>query len=324
MFIQYCSESPTVHCPKQINGWPDMSLPEKILIIPAVTNNNNSPTKNRPKALETIFDYMKVKKNTYSLHKKFKKKINFFLSSSNNTIIKIKKKTEGIISYSQLKSLHPGNKIPEIFTKNISTETIYHYNISPCNNACNQLSSLTVTKYPAVLSSKKIYKNLFNLPKYYYNLNKKIESLTIRIVHKKNLQNNTRSTSILVNNFNSKKTFDSKVYNQESNIENKEIDLGTNTYSLENGIKIEETNPLTTLRTVWTYDRWNRPIKKSVIPANEFKPKTTTWHYIYSDNENAVIINNDNGTSQKVILNGYMQVLSTWFKVQSSQNFSFK
>ena len=306
MFIQYCPQHATVHCTTPIKGWPAIPLPEKIVVVPALYNINNSS-----QASETIFDYTNFATKPLWKRQVLQKNAQLFLND-NGSMVKIKKKTTGVVSSAAIKSLFIGAEIPELTANNILTQTTYNYDKSSANNSYGQLSSLTVVKYPE--STHKLYGRVLDVNNFDKFITKKPETLTVDIKRTLNLKTGEVAIKKIINS-NNADFKNSKTFSNEN-----PINLTTEIYSVHDGLKVAEDDPLKTVRTTWSYDKWQRPIKKVTTPKLGGKSHITTWDYIYTNNENSVIITEDKVAQQKLILNGYMQVVSTWYRFKNKDN----
>ena len=73
-------------------------------------------------------------------------------------------------------------------------------------------------------------------------------------------------------------------------------------------------NASKTLKARWTYDIWQRPIKEVITPEKGGKPHTTTWTYINTRREQAVVKTTPDGNQKKVVYFGqgkHPKILST-------------
>ena len=103
--------------------------------------------------------------------------------------------------------------------------------------------------------------------------------------------------------------------------------LGTKVYSLVSGEKLSSEDSLNTLKTRWTYDIWQRPIKKVLTAAHGGQPQTTTWSYINTRREHAVVKTTPDGNQTKTVYFGqgkHPKILSTWHRFKWQANASME
>ena len=103
--------------------------------------------------------------------------------------------------------------------------------------------------------------------------------------------------------------------------------LGTKVYSLVSGEKLSSEDSLNILKTRWTYDVWQRPIKKVLTAAHGWQPQTTTWSYINTRREHAVVKTTPDGNQTKTVYFGqgkHPKILSTWHRFKWQANASME
>ena len=79
-------------------------------------------------------------------------------------------------------------------------------------------------------------------------------------------------------------------------------------------MRVYSTDSLHQKSTRWVYDAWGRPIKKIESSKDGSFSRTTTWSYIVSSQENAVIITTPEKNQSKIIYSATGKKLSTWHR----------
>ena len=329
---QYCPPEGNARCPTMDSHWPQLSKPEKVLMIPA----SHSPGGSRPflalaateysdpePAVMTVFDYMAL-----PAHSEFFKRTSSHLKTE--TTIKtdtsehfwqVKTKTVVTLPLAAVADLKPGDVLPELSQGKRSTRTTYRYNTQLHTITYGQLNRLSVVKYR---SAQPVVKgSVLRLASVSGSAGVQ-EKITFNIYHDIDRQAQTRTTTMAV-------ASDASVSRQTLNIlktaesfsaGSHNISLGTAVYSLSTGDKIAGHDILKEIQTRWQYDHWRRPVKKTVIPATGGRQQTTKWQYLFSSQENAVIETLPGGQQFKKVFNSLDQVVSTWhrFADQAMEN----
>ena len=307
---QYCPPQGNEHCPAMDRDWPQVSLPEKTVKIPA----RHSPGGSLPflmmadtlnadpePAVETVFDYLALPAATAhskaTTHLKTKE---LTAVNAHEHFWQVKTKTVGTLPLSAVAHLQPGDALPDLSAGKLSTQTTFHYNTQPGTVTYGQLNQLSLVSYkpdtPVLRGRALVMAEAVHpaVPR---------ETVTIDVHHAIDETAGTRTTVMTM------------AADSPSGGENLSagsgISLGTTVYSLATGSKLARQDTLKELHTQWFHDYWGRVVKQEVIPSSGGRIKTTHWQYITTPTENAVVETVPGGQQFKKVLNSFSQEIAT-------------
>ena len=334
---QYCPQQGNEHCPAMDSQWPQITQPEKILIIPAPHSPEGSApflrmTATRDAdpepAMITVFDYMafpatshpEASENSLKIKTAMQGNINVNTSTDEH-FWQVKTKTVGTLPLAAVAHLQPGDSLPEISQGKVSTRTTYRYNTQPGATAYGQLNQLNVIRYKAarpIVQGSILSINTTSHPA------TPEESITVNVYHKIDKIAQTRTMTMKLADIpaTGKTVFKNTQSAENPNPENIEdintkdtgVSLGTAVYSLTTGNKIASQDTLKEMQTIWHYDNWGRVIRREVIPASGGRAQTTSTRYIFTPEEKAVIQTLPGGQQFKTVSDAFNQVVSTWHR----------
>ena len=347
-FTQYCPVHGDKHCPAVNYNWPQLTMPEKVLQLPAkhsstasilyqaFTNTNATP------AVEVVYDYTRI-----PIAQPYKNKLNNYkrllqqkIKSSHRTtliqnqtfkdtvgidtlsqagILQVKTKTIGTIPAVMLSNLKLGQTLPELTLQQTNTKTEYKYNLKQNSFAYGQLTKIKMTRPTNTITNHWIHGRLLKLITLPAPTQ---QSITMSINHLLNRDRHTVTTTISIvpnalqpNIYNKITQF--KTSKQQKFKSNNYPSLGTEVFSLVNGARLSSEDTMKSLHTFWTYDIWQRPIKKVTMSTHDGHSQTISWCYINTSKENAVIKTNANKNQSKVVYSGQSgnkKIISTWHR----------
>ncbi len=345
-FTQYCPIEGDKHCPQMNPAWPQVALPEKVLVIPARKSPAGSipfttfaTTSDVAPAIEVEFNYKlipvatrykaRIQKYRKILQKQWKQDKKTTLSkgypnnlndTSNASLSgswQVSTKITGTISPETALRLKPGQALPELNQNQLSTTTNYQYDLQQNSLTYGELTQLTVIQFHKPVTLRKFI-GLNNSTSEDDNT----QQLTFNVTHNIDSKNHTRSTDVEI----VAKHAPSDILNARQLLKTNQpvnfgdeggLSLGKSVYSLTTGVKISSEDVLKTLNAEWTYDIWQRPIKEVITPSDNSCPQIITWTYIATDNEQSVVKTMPYGTQQKIIYIGDgkdQKVISTWHR----------
>ena len=300
---QYCPPAGNSHCPPADSIWPQVTKPEKILILPAT----QSPTGSRPfitmskteittEAREIVFDYMRLPAVAHkSSAGHGAGNLSFFWQ--------VRRKTSGTVPVAQVADLKPGDTLPELKPEQLSSQTLYEYNTETGGSTYGKMTRLTLINFPEAAPVS--VQGTLLLPARAAALAAPAEKASFNIDNQIDSMTNTRTTTVSV-----APTMQT-TKNTSTMAEKAGMQLGTTVYSLKTGNKLASHDTLKTMATSWKYDPWNRPLMRVESPVNGGYPRKTRWTYIASPRENAIIKTLPEGEQIKTVLNVMGQEIST-------------
>ena len=359
-FTQYCPAQGDKHCPAMDPHWPQVTLPEKVLELPAThtpagntLQQNFTDSATPPPALEVVYNYTLLPISTTYKHKvkRYQRLLQQEIQSDallkesmsaqamKNTVgadnsslagnWEVSTKTVGTIPTTSVAHLKPGDALPDILPGKMLTQTDYRYNHKQNSPYYGQMMQLTVTRTHhhngdnLWVQGRQL--QLLSVPesskKETVNMSHRIDprthtrTVTMAVVHKGPLQDIRETTQ--------QGQFKGSLGGKGGG----GLFLGTKVYSLVSGEKLSSEDSLKTLKTRWTYDVWQRPIKEVITPKNGGKPHTTTWTYINTRREQAAVKTTPDGNQKKVVYFGrgkHPKILSTWHRFKSQTHASME
>ena len=355
IFTQYCPMQGDKHCPAMDPHWPQVSLPEKMLELPATQTPEGSTLHqnfiddaNPPSAMEVVYNYSllpiatayKEKIRTYQrlLQREVKNhsllggmmnvhEMKNMVGADNSSLAgnwQVSIKTVGTLPATSAAYLKPGDALPELAAQQVSTQTDYQYNRKQSSPTYGQMTRLTVIRTTNNSASNRwVAGRLLKLAFMPVSPSEK-EKVTINVNHTINKNNHTRTVSMVMA---PKTLLLDKVSSTRSFSDGKGIPLGTRTYSLVSGVKLASASGLKALHAVWTYDTWQRPIQEVLTASYGGQPQTTTWTYINTLQEQAVVRTTPEGNQTKIVYSGqgkHPHILSTWHRFKSQASASIE
>ena len=310
-FTQYCPPAGDSHCPAADPLWPEVTLPEKVLMVPARHSPGGSvpflvmtTVEDPAPAVEVQFDYTRL-----PIARHYRQMILASTKASDTSgFWQVKSKTVGTLPLTQVIGLEPGSALPDLTAGEISTWTGYQYNRQQSSPVYGQLIRLSVVKHPRhtpVLQGQSFTLAASAVPA------RPQQKFTLNVTHNVDPRTGTRTTVMAV------APVSSSLSSNTVLASGGDLSLGTKVYSLTRGVKLVAEDTLKTEQTRWSYDLWNRPIKETVTPLSGGQPQTITWIYIMTPQEQAVVKTMPDGFQQKVILSADEQVLSTWHRFKN-------
>ena len=360
VFTQYCPVRGDKHCPVMDPHWPQVTLPEKVLELPAThtpvgntLQQNFTANADPPSAVEVVYNYSLLPVSTTYKHKVKRYQRLLQQEVQSDALLKesmdtqemkntagadnsplagnweVSTKTVGTIPTTFVAHLKPGDALPDILLGKMLTQTNYQYNRQQGSPTYGQMTQLTVLSHHGHNSPNLWVQGrqlqLFSMPeaskKETVNVSRSIDprthtrTVTMAVVHKGPLQD-IRGT---IPQRQLKGSLGGKGGGG--------LFLGTKVYSLVSGEKLSSEDSLKTLKTRWTYDVWQRPIKEVVTPASGGKPHTVTWTYINTRREQAVVKTTPEGNQTKIVYFGqgkHPKILSTWHRFKSQTHASME
>ena len=320
---QYCPPEGNERCPVMDSRWPQVTKPEKILMIPATRSPEGSMpflmmaatehTDPEP-AVITVFDYMSLpavtagKKGSASPLKTTA----LMQTGDNEHFWQVKTKTVGTLPLTAVAYLQPGDALPEPSQGRVSTRTHYRYNTEPYAGNYGQINQIHVVKYkeetPVIKGSALLMAAVPHpaVP---------LETITLKVQHTIDRSAQTRTTVTTVVSDSSAVQPATDFHGIKNlNAAGGGFSLGTTVYSLNTGEKVASHDTLKEIQTSWHYDHWGRPSQQIITPASGGRAKTKTWQYIFTSQENAVVETLPGGQQFKKIFNAHNQLISTWHR----------
>ncbi len=338
-FIQYCPPQGDNHCPKMDPNWPQVTLPEKVLRLPA----KQSPAGEQPfitlatsddpaPAVEVTFDYKLIpiaqpdKNRVYQYQQLLQKqwvhtqqvatiqdgitRFNLFSqqrltddAGADTSALagnwQVADKKVGSLSALAVAGVRSGQPLPELDKTELSSATHYQYNLQQSSPTYGQLTQLSVTRYNP---SVPVINGKLLHPGPSVLLAEppaQTEQVTLKVTHTINPQSQTRTTDIEVAPTQSP----SDIKNQTQLMalgDEGGLSLGKTVYSLSTGVKLSTDDTLKTLHTTWTYDLWQRPVKEVVSAGDGGNPQTILWTYLNDTREQAVVKTLPGGVQEKI------------------------
>ena len=322
---QYCPPEGNNRCPAMDSRWPEVSRPEKTIMIPAPHSSEGKASFLMSEATEhtdpepaviTVFDYTTMPVVTAE-----RKKINNRLrttaliqTGANETrggehFWQVKTKTVGTLPLNALAHLQPGDALPEPSQGKVSTETRYQYNTQPDMEDYGQVNQVSMVKYKdetPVIKGNTLYMASVPHPAVPH------ERITFNVRREIDLSARTRTTVTTIASAAQAVTNFHGI--QNLNTADGGLSLGTTVYSLNTGEKIGSHDTLKEAETKWYYDHWRRPVKQTITPVSGGREQAKTWQYIFTSQESAVIETQPGGRQFKKVLNSHNQVVSTWHR----------
>ena len=193
-----------------------------------------------------------------------------------------------------MQGLTPGDNLPELPVKTISTQTKYQYNEQQNSATYGQLSQLTLVKYPEpapIVHGALLNFAATSVPE------KSKEQFTVKVTHQVDPLQHTRTTVLAV----APETSPDQRQKTMTLLQQAGggLSLGTSVYSLTSGVKLASDDTLKTVHTAWRYDHWNRPVTEMITPTEGGQPQTTQWSYINTLKETSVVKTLPSGTQLK-------------------------
>ena len=326
---QYCPPEGNERCPAMDSHWPQVTKPEKILMIPAphspegsspflirsATYDNTDPEP----AVMTVFNYMRLPA-THLKTAKSHAETNAFIQikakgsvDTSEYFWQVKAKTVGTLPLTAVAHLQPGDTLPELSQGKVSTQTTYRYNIQPYTASYGQLNQLSVVKYKA--ATPLVKGNTLLMAAIPHPI-APLEKITVNVQHEIDQAGQTRTTTMKVAADDSTGRVDLKKFHRLKNFsaESPGISLGTTVYSLTTGDKIASHDTLKAMQTKWYYDHWGRAIRQEVIPSSGGSIQTTHIQYLFTSQEKAVIKTLPGSQQFKTVYDAFNQVVSTWHR----------
>ena len=332
---QYCPPEGNERCPVMDSHWPQITKPEKVLMIPAPHSPEGSmpflmrsatqdDTDPEP-AVMTVFDYMRLPAThlkTSTSHAETNTLIQVNAKGSADTsehFWQVKAKTVGTLPLTAVAHLQPGDTLPELSQGKVSTRTTYRYNTQPHTATYGQLNQLSVIKYRAATPFVKGSALLMAAVPHPVVAQEKI---TVNVQHEIDREAQTRTTTMKVVtddatdrvDFKNSHGFKKLQHFEKLNEAESGVSLGTTVYSLATGDKIASHDTLREMQTKWRYDHWGRAIRQEVIPASGGNIQTTHIQYIFTPQEKAVIKTASGGQQFKIVYDAFNWVVSTWHR----------
>ena len=311
---QYCPPEGDRHCPAMDRDRPQVTQPEKMLIIPSHqlpdTDSPRLSTVEPPApAQEVVFDYQAIPARKAEGS-----------TAPPSHLLRVKTKMTGTVPLSEITDLKTGSalhelpELPELHDTAVLSKITYDYNTRPGDVNYGQITHLSITKpedrVPVVDGRELLFTSTVTpaVPR---------NTFSIDVVNCINTAKGTRSTTMKIAPDAVKKS--SNGYQQTAGAS--PVELGTSTYSLVTGARISNQDTMKEIREDNTYDNWGRLIKTTITPADGGRALTTHRVYINTALENAIVSIDAGGKQSKTIYNGLNQVLSTWhrFADQSRQ-----
>ena len=325
---QYCPPEGNERCPAMDSHWPQVTKPEKILMIPAphspegrspflmrsATYDNTDPEP----AVMTVFDYMALPATNHLKKSDQHAETKIFMqanadSNTGEHFWQVKAKTVGTLPLTAVRHLRPGDTLPELSQGKVSTQTTYRYNMRPYTASYGQLNQLSVVKYKAatpLVKGTALFMAAVPHPAVAQ------EKITVNVQHEINRTAQTRTTIMKVAADES--TGGDHLKNSQGiksfNSTGSGISLGTTVYSLITGDKIASHDTLKEMQTKWHYDHWGRAIRQEVTPSSGGNSQTTYIKYIFTPQEKAVIKTLPGGQQFKTVYDAFNQTVSTWHR----------
>ena len=354
IFTQYCPAQGDQNCPTMDPHWPQVTLPEKVLELPAThtpagntLQQNFTANKTPLSAVEVVYNYSllpistayKEKIRTYQrlLQREVKnhsllggmmnaQKMQDTVGADNSSLAgnwEVSTKTVGTLPEASVAHLKPGDALPSITSPRLVTQTNYQYNRKQGSSTYGQMTQLTVTRAhhnngPNVwVQGRQL--QLLSLPE-------SIKKETVNVSRSIDPRTHTRTVTMTVVHKGPLQDVKDTLPQLKGSLGGQgdgDLFLGTKVYSLVNGVQLVRENSSKTLHARWTYDIWQRPIKEVLTPASGGKPHTMTWTYINTPQEQAVVRTTPDGNQEKTVYFGqgkHPKILSTWhrFKLQAN------
>ena len=307
---QYCPPEGDRHCPVMDKDRPQITQPEKMLIIPS----HQLPAERSPllstaatqapaPAQEVVFDYQAIPTRMAEGS-----------TAPPSHLLRVKAKMTGTVPLSEVSDLRAGSVLPELNDADILSKITYDYNTRAGDVNYGQITHLSITKPKdkvPVVNGRQLLFTSTAIPATPRN------TFSIDVDNSVNVAKGTRSTTMKIAPGAAKKP--SNGYPDAAGAG--PVVLGTSTYSLITGARVSSQDTMKEIREDNTYDNWGRLIKKTVTPVDGGRALTTRRVYINTVLENAVVSIGAEGKQSKIIYNGLNQVVSTWhrFADQSRQ-----
>ena len=358
IFTQYCPVQGDQHCPAMDPNWPQVTLPEKVLELPAThtpagntLQQNFTANKTPLPAVEVVYNYSLLPvsityKNKVKYYKRLlqqgvkihpvlegmmnAQKMQNTVGADNSSLAgnwEVSAKTVGTLPEASVAHLKPGDALPSITSQRLITQTNYQYNLKQRSPTYGQMTQLTVThghhnNGPNVwVRGRQL--QLLSLPE-------SIKKETVNVTRSIDPRTHTRTVTMAVVHKGSLKDIKDTLPQLKGSVGGQgggSLFLGTKVYSLVSGKKLSSEDSLKTFKARWTYDGWQRPIKEVLTPASGGKPHTVTWTYINTPQEQAVVKTTPDGNQGKVVYFGqgkHPKILSTWHRFKSQANASME
>ncbi len=352
-FIRYCPPQGDNHCPKMDPHWPQVTLPEKLVQLPATETPQGSvpferfiSTDDTTPAEEVEFNYRlipvagiyksrvqqyqqllqhqweqakeKTQNNREPTQSDLFSRERFINDVGLDTSPlagnwQVSTKTTGTLPRTSVENLQSGQPLPELSENQITTTTDYQYNPDQKSPVYGQLTRLTVTRYP--LQKPLVSASLMQ------ETGGVSEKMTFSITHVIDADNHTRTTDVEV--VPEQAPADIKEVAQQLRAESGDdggLSLGKSVYSLTTGVKISDDDTLKTLHRVWSYDIWNRPVKEVITPVTGGHSESIKWTFISTRKELSAVKTLPSGSQQKTVYGGSgkaQKVISTWHRYKN-------
>ena len=360
VFTQYCPVKGDQHCPAMDPHWPQVTLPEKVLELPAThtpvgntLQQNFTANADPPSAVEVVYNYSllpvsatyknKVKHYQRLLQQEVQsdallkesmdtQEMKNTVGADNSSLAgnwEVSTKTVGTIPATSVAHLKSGDALPDILLGKMLTQTNYRYNRQQSSPTYGQMTQLTVTRTdhhsrPNLwVQGRQL--QLLSVPesvkKETVSVSRSIDprthtrTVTMAVVHKGPLQDIKETLP--------QRQFKGSLGGKGGG----DLFLGTKVYSLVSGVQLAHEDSSHTLKTRWTYDVWQRPIKEVLTPTSGGKPHTVTWTYINTLREQAVVKTTPEGNQTKIVYFGlgkHPNILSTWHRFKSQTHASME
>ena len=351
---KYCPSEGDEHCPAMDKSWPQMSLPEKVLVLPA----KQSPEGSVPfltmaaggvpeVAMETVYDYVRMqavpeRKNLYEQADLTDKKLSDKKLSDKepSLFLRVSAKTEGTLPVADLDFYHRGyyenhnhcdnhnhydsrnslekRQFPEM--THVSLKTTYGYNMDINDAAYGQMNQLTMAKTSETMprvNNKLLQLN--NIPDVHHHFSANTTEEVVSFAVDEHFDavhgTHTKALRIIPEQSTPHAAGSFKRLDQGAGLQ-----LGTTVYALDTGVKLSREDTLGEVKTLWHYDSWHRPVEEISLPRTGGRARVIKWTYIFTPEENAVVKTLPDGQQMKAVLSADDKVLSTWHRFAGQGN----
>ena len=344
---KYCPPEGDEHCPAMDKSWPRMSLPEKVLVLPA----KKSPEGSVPfltmaagvvpeVAMETVYDYVRMQAVPSRKRLYEKAGLNDKKSSDKkpSLFLRISAKTEGTLPAADLDFYHRGyyenhnhydsrnSKENRHFTEitHVSLKTTYGYNTNINDAAYGQMNQLTMAKKSETMPrvNNKLLK-LNNIPDMHQHFSANTTEEVVSFAVDEHFDavhgTHTKALRIIPERSTPHAAESFKTLDQSAGLQ-----LGTTVYALDTGVKLSREDTLGEVKTLWHYDSWHRPVEEIRQPRTGGRARIIKWTYIFTPEENAVVKTLPDGQQTKAVLSADDKVLSTWHRFAGQANTSVR
>lgn len=296
VITQYCPPEGDKFCPPADPKWPDMQNIEKMVLIPASSSpagavpafmaNSTNPPKY---AQEKEFSYIRLPERVGD--------------PDADSLWQVSSKSQGCVPLADIDVGQAAKiNLPDLSDSNITKTTNYQYNNNLQSDSYGMLAQMTINKkYDGTLA-----KTVGVTPNAFSSELQKESSVTLRVNNSLNTKQHLRLLQV--------ETQSPVGANNFFGASDSDIRVGNFSYSTGMGHKVSSADNLKQITTHWDYDLWNRKIKKTVISKDGNLSQVTTWSYIVTPEENAIITTSPEGNQSKTIFSAKGQKLSTWHR----------